>query len=120
MSEMTANTQYSVTMTDAAVARVAAMLAEEEQAGLALRIAAQPGGCSGLQYQLMFDDQRIDGDEVQERDGITLLVDKLSVAYLEGAVIDFLDNEQQQGFTIDNPLAAVYSDGCDCGGSCSC
>lgn len=120
MSDMTENrTQYSVSLTDAAVAHVAAMLAEEGQPEMALRIAAQPGGCSGLQYQLMFDDRRLEGDEIRDYDGVTLLVDQLSVAYLEGAVIDFLDNDQQQGFTIDNPQAAMYANGSDCG-SCSC
>jgi iron-sulfur cluster assembly accessory protein len=71
----------------------------------------QPGGCSGLIYQLYFDEQLAEDDVVKEFNGVEVVVDKMSVPYLDGASIDFEDTIQKQGFTIDNPNAA---------GSCAC
>jgi iron-sulfur cluster assembly accessory protein len=78
---------------------------------LALRIAVQPGGCSGLRYQLFFDERSLDGDQVNDFGGVKVVVDKMSVPYLGGATIDFVDTIEKQGFTIDNPNAT---------GSCAC
>ena len=66
----------------------------------------QPGGCSGLIYQLYFDERLLDGDATVDFDGVEVVVDKMSVPYLDGATIDFEDTIQKQGFTIDNPNAA--------------
>ena len=76
-----------------------------------LGVGVQPGGCSGLIYQLYFDERVLDGDTVRDYDGVEVIVDKMSVPYLMGATIDFEDTISKQGFTIDNPNA---------GGSCAC
>lgn len=117
MTETTAETAASteligVTLTDPAAAKVASLLAQEGRDDLALRVAVQPGGCSGLRYQLFFDERSLDGDAVQEYgSGVRVIVDRMSVPYLAGASIDFVDTIEKQGFTIDNPNA---------GGSCAC
>ncbi len=109
----TAETAVGVVLTDPAAAKVAALLAQEGRDDLALRVAVQPGGCSGLRYQLFFDERSLDGDARQEyADGtVKVVVDRMSVPYLAGATIDFVDTIEKQGFTIDNPNA---------GGSCAC
>ena len=86
-------------------------LREEGRDDLALRISVQPGGCSGLRYQLFFDERSLDGDVVTDFDGVSVVVDRMSVPYLNGAMIDFVDSIEKQGFTIDNPNAT---------GSCAC
>jgi iron-sulfur cluster assembly accessory protein len=100
-----------VVVTDAATSKVRALLEQEGRDDLALRIAVQPGGCSGLRYQLFFDERQLDGDVVQDYDGVNVVVDRMSVPYLGGATIDFVDTIEKQGFTIDNPNAT---------GSCAC
>ena len=102
-----------VLLSDPAAAKVKALLDQEGRDDLRLRIAVQPGGCSGLRYQLFFDERSLDGDAVQEyADGsVKVVVDRMSVPYLAGATIDFVDTIEKQGFTIDNPNA---------GGSCAC
>ena len=101
-----------IVLTDPAAAKVAALLAQEGRDDLSLRVAVQPGGCSGLRYQLFFDERSLDGDEVQTYgDGVRVVTDRMSVPYLAGATIDFVDTIEKQGFTIDNPNA---------GGSCAC
>ena len=101
-----------VILTDPAAEKVASLLAQEGRDDLALRVAVQPGGCSGLRYQLFFDERSLDGDAVQQfGSGVRVVVDRMSVPYLSGATIDFVDTIEKQGFTIDNPNA---------GGSCAC
>ncbi len=101
----------SVQLTDAAAIKVKSLLDQEGRDDLSLRVAVQPGGCSGLRYQLYFDDRNMDGDLTQEFGSVKVVVDKMSVPYLTGAVVDFVDTIEKQGFTIDNPNA---------GGSCAC
>ena len=103
-------TASGIVLTDDAVAKVRNLLAGEDRE-LALRIAVQPGGCSGLRYQLFFDERSLDGDTVQDYDGVKVVVDRMSSPYLQGAEIDFVDTIEKQGFTIDNPNAT---------GSCAC
>lgn len=103
-----------VTLTEAAAAKAASLLAIEGRDDLALRIAVQPGGCSGLRYQLMFDDRELEGDLVDHYEGVSLVVDRMSAPYLGGATIDFVDTIEAQGFTIDNPNA---TSSCACGDS---
>ncbi|NKQ54369.1 iron-sulfur cluster assembly accessory protein [Amycolatopsis sp. K13G38] len=106
---------HDLTVTEAAAVKAKALLAQEEGGGdLRLRIAVQPGGCSGLRYQLFFDDRSVEGDLVREFDGLRVAVDRMSAPYLAGAVVDFVDTIEQQGFTIDNPNA---SGSCACGDS---
>ena len=103
-----------VTLTAAAAAKAKALIEQEGRDDLTLRLAVQPGGCSGLRYQLFFDDTARDGDVVEEFDGVKLSVDKLSMPYLAGATVDFADTISSQGFTIDNPNAVST---CACGDS---
>ncbi len=107
-----------VVLTDPAASKVRALLAQEGRDDLALRVAVQPGGCSGLRYQLFFDERSLDGDAVQEYEGgaVKVVVDRMSVPYLSGATIDFVDTIEKQGFTIDNPNAGSS---CACGDSFS-
>jgi len=100
-----------ITLTDVAAAKVAALLAQEGRDDLYLRVAVQPGGCSGLRYQLYFDDRNQEGDIARSFGDVKVVVDKMSDPYLMGASIDFVDTIEKQGFTIDNPNA---------GGSCAC
>jgi len=100
-----------INLSDAAAEKVRSLLAQEGRDDLQLRIAVQPGGCSGLRYQLFFDERNLDGDDVTDFNGVAVVVDRMSLPYLNGAVIDFVDTIEKQGFTIDNPNA---------GGSCAC
>ena len=100
-----------VTLSDGAAEKVSSLLAQEGRDDLALRIAVQPGGCSGLRYQLFFDERSLDGDQIFEFGGVNVVIDRMSAPYLAGATIDFVDTIEKQGFTIDNPMAA---------GSCAC
>ena len=101
----------SINVSDTAASKVKSLLEQEGRDDLALRIAVQPGGCSGLRYQLFFDERTLDGDVVSDFDGVSVVVDRMSLPYLNGAVIDFVDTIEKQGFTIDNPNAQ---------GSCAC
>ena len=107
----TAAPQHGVSLTSTAAGKVRALCEQEGRDDLRLRVAVQPGGCSGLIYQLYFDERLLDGDCTVDFDGVEVVVDKMSVPYLDGASIDFEDTIQKQGFTIDNPNA---------GGSCAC
>lgn len=105
---MTTDLVEGIVLTDQATAKVKDLLDGKE---LWLRVAVQPGGCSGLRYQLYFDDRELDGDVVREFDGVRVVTDRMSAPYLNGAKIDFQDTIEAQGFTIDNPNAT---------GSCAC
>jgi iron-sulfur cluster assembly accessory protein len=102
---------HGVGLSVTAAEKVRSLLEQEGRDDLRLRVAVQPGGCSGLIYQLYFDERLMDGDATVDFDGVQVVVDRMSVPYLDGASIDFEDTIQKQGFTIDNPNA---------GGSCAC
>src|ERR687897_132607 len=102
---------HGVQLTDVAALKVKSLLEQEGRDDLRLRIAVQPGGCSGLIYQLYFDERYLEGDKTVDFDGVEVIIDDMSVPYLDGASIDFKDTISEQGFTIDNPNAA---------GSCAC
>jgi iron-sulfur cluster assembly accessory protein len=104
-------TQQGIALTEAAASKVSALLAGEGRDDLRLRVAVQPGGCSGLKYQLYFDERSFDGDVAKDFGGVGVVTDKMSAPYLMGATIDFVDTIEKQGFTIDNPNAT---------GSCAC
>lgn len=104
-------TSAGISLTPVAADKVAALLQQEGRDDLALRVAVQPGGCSGLRYQLYFDDRALEGDTITEFGTVKVVTDKMSTPYLMGASIDFVDTIQKQGFTIDNPNAQ---------GSCAC
>ena len=111
MSDTITDTAHGVKLSDPAADKVRSLLEQEGRDDLRLRVAVQPGGCSGLRYQLFFDERTLDGDVTTDFDGVTVVVDRMSVPYLNGAVIDFVDSIEKQGFTIDNPNAT---------GSCAC
>jgi iron-sulfur cluster assembly accessory protein len=114
-NEQTQTSQTTVVLTDIAAQKVKALLEQEGRDDLRLRVAVQPGGCSGLRYQLFFDERSLDGDIVSEfpteQGDVEVVVDRMSAPYLTGAKIDFADRIDAQGFTIDNPNAQ---------GSCAC
>ena len=114
VSDQTAVTTDGVILSEAATAKVKSLLEQEGRDDLALRVAVQPGGCSGLRYQLFFDERSLDGDIVKEFDGVRVVTDRMSAPYLNGASIDFVDTIEKQGFTIDNPTA---TSSCACGDS---
>ena len=103
-----------ITLTDAAAVKVKSLIDQEGRDDLSLRVAVQPGGCSGLRYQLYFDHESKEGDVVREFGGVRVVTDRMSAPYLGGASIDFMDSIQKQGFTIDNPNATGT---CACGDS---
>jgi iron-sulfur cluster assembly accessory protein len=107
---------HGALLTDSAAAKAKALLDRDGTEGMVLRIAVQPGGCSGLRYELFFDDRTLDGDSIVEFGGVGLAIDRMSKPYLDGAIIDFVDTIEKQGFTIDNPNAG---NSCACGDSFS-
>ena len=100
-----------VALTQAAAGKVKELLDQEGRVDIALRVAVQPGGCSGLRYAMFLDDEVSDKDVSAEQFGVRIVVDRMSVPYLSEAKIDFVDSLEQSGFTIDNPQAQ---------GSCAC
>ena len=103
--------QDGILLTDGAALKVKTLLEQEGRDDLSLRVQVQPGGCSGLRYQLFFDDRSLDGDVVSDFGGVQVVTDRMSAPYLVGATVDFVDTIEKQGFTIDNPNAT---------GSCAC
>jgi len=100
--------------TNDAAGKVRALLAEEDNDTLKLRVYITGGGCSGFQYGFLFDENQDDGDEVVVTDGVSLLVDPMSGQYLEGAEIDYVEGIEGAQFVIRNPNAATT---CGCGSS---
>jgi iron-sulfur cluster assembly accessory protein len=107
-TSQTERAAHGVELTDVAARKVQSLLEQEGRDDLRLRVAVQPGGCSGLIYQLYFDERVLDFG------GVEVVVDRMSAPYLDGATIDFADTIEKQGFTIDNPNA---SGSCACGDS---
>lgn len=103
-----------LTLTENAAGKVKELLVEEGRDDIALRVAVQPGGCSGLRYAMYLDDQVTEKDQTEEQHGVCLVIDKMSVPYLSQATVDFIDSLEQTGFTIDNPTA---QSSCACGNS---
>jgi len=116
VQDQTSTATHGVVLTDVAASKVKSLLAQEGRDDLRLRIGVQPGGCSGLIYQLYFDERTLDGDALRDFDGVEVVVDRMSAPYLDGATIDFADTIEKQGFTIDNPNAGSS---CACGDSFS-
>ena len=106
----------SLVFTDAAARKVGDLIRGEGNPNLMLRVFVQGGGCSGLQYGFEFDEQTQDGDTCVENQGVKLLVDPISIRYLKGAEVDFVDTVTGGGFTIKNPQATST---CGCGSSFS-
>jgi iron-sulfur cluster assembly protein len=104
----------AITLTDKAAGKVKELLAAQEDASdQALRVAVRGGGCSGFQYALAFDKQRED-DHVFEHNGVSVIVDKVSMQFVFGSEVDFVDGLQGAGFAVNNPNVVAA---CGCGSS---
>ena len=108
--------ETSINVTEAAAGKIAQLLNEETKTEAGLRVFVQGGGCSGFQYGLMIEDGAgdADADQIFESNGVRLFVDPISIRYLNGAEVDFVDNLTGGGFTIKNPNAKST---CGCGSS---
>jgi iron-sulfur cluster assembly accessory protein len=102
---------FPVTLTESASDKAWDLLVKEGREDLRLRVAVQPGGCSGLIYQIYFDERQLEGDFIENFGELEVIVDKMSGPYLEGSTVDYNDSLEKQGFNIDNPNAQ---------GSCAC
>jgi iron-sulfur cluster assembly accessory protein len=102
---------FPIALTETAAEKAWTLLSSQGREELKLRVKVSPGGCSGLIYALYFDDQEFDGDLKENFGELEVVVDRMSAPYLEGAVVDFKDTIEKQGFDIENPNAA---------GSCAC
>jgi iron-sulfur cluster assembly accessory protein len=109
---------FMINVTETAAEKISELLTEENKLGAGLRVFVQGGGCSGFQYGLMIDEGEGDAsaDKVFEVNGVRLFVDPISINYLKGAEVDFVDNNAGGGFTIKNPNARST---CGCGSSFS-
>jgi Iron-sulfur cluster assembly accessory protein len=104
----------AVTVTDAAAAKAAALLAEKNDAAAAVRVFVKSGGCSGYMYGMAIDDRRLEGDREFEDKGVKLVVDKMSWPLLMGSEVDYVENMMGGGFSVHNPNA---TSSCGCGSS---
>ena len=106
-----------INVSEAAASKINELLVDEQKTGSGLRVFVQGGGCSGFQYGLMIEENgQGTGDQVYESNGVKLFVDPISIRYLKGAEVDFVDNNMGGGFTIKNPNAKST---CGCGSSFS-
>jgi iron-sulfur cluster assembly protein/iron-sulfur cluster insertion protein len=106
----------TIVLSDAAVAKVAELLAAEDDKSLVLRVAVRPGGCSGFSYEMFFDGDLASDDVVEDFKGVKVAVDPASAPHLKGATLEYKDALQGGGFSINNPNAART---CGCGQSFS-
>ncbi|MCG8589703.1 MAG: iron-sulfur cluster insertion protein ErpA [Proteobacteria bacterium] len=105
----------TVALTEAAAAKARQLLAKPENENFrALRVLVRDGGCSGMRYELAFDDAIADEDEKSEQHGVAVVIDPKSALYLEGTTVDFVDDLNESGFKIQNPNASTT---CGCGDS---
>ena len=105
-----------INISPTAASKITELLAEENKEGSGLRVFVQGGGCSGFQYGLMIEETGSDADQVFESNGVKLYIDPISIRYLKGAEVDFVDSMAGGGFTIRNPNAKST---CGCGQSFS-
>jgi len=109
----TTSSDTVLNLTARAVEEIKVLQRQAENSGKTLRVYVEQGGCSGMQYGLVFDELR-DGDEKAQTDGVTVLVDSFSARYVRGSVVDFSDALTGGGFKITNPSA---QESCGCGKS---
>lgn len=105
-----------IIFTDSAAKKVGALIAEEGNDNLKLRVYISGGGCSGFQYGFTFDEEVNEDDTKVENDGVTVLIDSMSIQYLNGAEIDYKEDVAGAQFVIRNPNASTT---CGCGSSFS-
>ncbi len=105
---------HPLTISDSAVEELTRILRKKANPDLALRVFVAPGGCSGLSYGMKFEEETAEDDIVIEREGVRLVVDEVSLMYIQGSEIDFVDALMGGGFTVYNPNAVKS---CSCGHS---
>ena len=114
----------TIALSSAAAQAVQNIMAEKNLEGYALRIYVAGGGCGGAQFGMALDNNFRDIDTTFESEGVKVVVDEVSIEYLLGASIDYVDDPQRgAGFVVDSPNAKAHNhgaDGCACGGSCAC
>jgi len=103
-----------VTLTDSAAKKVRELIERDDRDGFGLRLKVVGGGCSGLQYQLMFDNEIGELDQTEDSNGVKVMVDSKSAVYLVGTTVDYVDELDRSGFKIENPNA---TNTCGCGES---
>ena len=108
--------ELNAEITDAAAAKVKVLIKEEGNPNLKLRVTVSGGGCSGFQYGFEFDENVADDDIQIEKDGVTMLIDSMSMQYLAGSAVDYLEGLEGARFVISNPNAKTT---CGCGSSFS-
>ena len=108
--------QMPIQFTDAAATKVLALITDEENPALKLRVYVTGGGCSGFQYGFTFDEKVNDGDLTIDKNGVTMVVEPMSLQYLMGGVVDYTEGLQGSRFTVQNPNATTT---CGCGSSFS-
>ena len=116
-----------MSLSPAAAEAIQELLQNRDLEGYALRVFVQGGGCSGIQHGIAIENRFLDTDLIIETNGIKVVIDNVSIDYLRGASIDYVDGPQGKGFLVNNPNAMASSCGCgssdssSCGGgSCSC
>jgi iron-sulfur cluster assembly protein len=102
-----------ITLTDNATRQIKTLLAQQHAEGRALRLYVEAGGCSGMEYGMALDERKPD-DTIVQQDGVEVLIDPVSLNFLKGSVVDYVDSLQGSGFRINNPN--VHST-CGCGRS---
>jgi len=105
-----------IEITDSALTKIADILAEENNPNVKLRTFVQGGGCSGFSYGFVLDEEQNEDDFVIEKSGTSVLIDSMSMQYMQGATIDYKDELMGSSFTINNPNATTT---CGCGSSFS-
>lgn len=108
--------EVPIHFTDAAASKVLALVTDEENPALKLRVYVTGGGCSGFQYGFTFDEKINDGDLVVEKNGVSMVVDSMSLQYLVGGTVDYTEGLQGSRFIVQNPNATTT---CGCGSSFS-
>jgi iron-sulfur cluster assembly protein len=110
---VTDTTPAAITLSDKAVAKIGELLAGQDAGDQALRVAVRGGGCSGFQYALAFDKAKSD-DNVFTVDGVSVVVDKVSMQFVFGSEVDYVEGLQGAGFQVNNPNVVAA---CGCGSS---
>jgi len=116
MSDPISTPELPIKFTDAAANKVLSLITEEENPALKLRVYVTGGGCSGFQYGFTFDEKVNDGDMTIDKQGVTMVIDPMSLQYLVDGEVDYLESLEGSRFVVNNPNASTT---CGCGSSFS-